>query len=71
MRDSTGLHETPVGNRNYGYGMLTRTYAEDCTTPETGCIFDYDTPNTTSQVTYKLLEYTVMVLEQTYLQLTE
>ena len=28
MRDSTGLHETPVGNRNYGYGMITRTYRD-------------------------------------------
>ena len=59
MRDSTGLHETPVGSRNYGYGMVTRTYwnasADDAgTTPETGAIFDYDTPSTTSQVTYKL-----------------
>ena len=56
MRDSTGLHETPVGNRNYVYSMITRTYRDSDTgsTPETGCIFDYDTPNTTSQVTYKL-----------------
>ena len=56
MRDSTGLHETPVGNRNYGYGMITRTYRDSDagSTPETGCIFDYDSPNTTSQVTYKL-----------------
>ena len=56
MRDSTGLHETPVGNRNYGYGMMTRTFqgSDAGSTPETGCIFDYDTPNTTSQVTYKL-----------------
>jgi len=56
MRDSTELHETAVGSRNYGYGTLTRTYAADDagTTPESGCIFDYDSPNTTSQVTYKL-----------------
>ena len=56
MRDSTGLHETPVGNRNYGYGMITRTFqgSDAGSTPETACIFDYDTPNTTSQVTYKL-----------------
>lgn len=56
MRDSTGLHETPVGNRNYGYGMLNRTFhgSDAGSTPETGCIFDYDSPNTTSQVTYKL-----------------
>lgn len=56
MRDSTGLHETPVGNRNYGYSMMTRTFhgSDAGSTPETGCIFDYDTPNTTSQVTYKL-----------------
>lgn len=56
MRDSTGLHETPVGNRNYGYGTLTRTFhGEDAgSTPESACIFDYDSPNTTSQVTYKL-----------------
>ena len=26
-------------------------------TPETGCIFDYDTPNTTSQVTYFIRVY--------------
>ena len=56
MRDSTGLHESPVGNRNYGYGMLTRTYeaADAGSTPETAAIFDYDTPNTTSQIAYKL-----------------
>ena len=56
MRDSTGLHESAVGNRNYGYGMLTRTYAADDagSTPETASIFDYDTPSTTSQLTYKL-----------------
>ena len=57
MRDSTGLHETAVGNRNYGYGMLTNTYGAGSdvgSTPETACIFDYDSPNTTSQVTYKL-----------------
>ena len=29
MRDTTELHETAVGNRNYGYGTLTRTYAAD------------------------------------------
>jgi hypothetical protein len=56
MRDSTDLHEPDVGNRNYGYGMLTRTYnADDAgTTPETAAIFDYDTPSTTSQIAYKL-----------------
>lgn len=56
MRDSTGLHESAVGNRNYGYGTLTRTYAgsDVGTTPETGFIFDYDSPSTTSQITYKL-----------------
>ena len=56
MRDSTGLHETAVGNRNYGYGTLTRTYegSDAGSTPESACIFDYDSPNTTSQVTYKL-----------------
>ena len=56
MRDSTGLHESAVGSRNYGYGTLTRTYegSDVGTTPESGCIFDYDSPNTTSQVTYKL-----------------
>ena len=59
MRDSTLLHETPVGGRNYGYGILTRTYwnasSDDAgSSPESASIFDYDSPNTTSQVTYKL-----------------
>ena len=55
-RDSTALHETPVGSRNYGYGAFTRTYRDSDvgTTPECGVIFDYDTPNTTSQITYSL-----------------
>ena len=56
MRDSTGLHESAVGSRNYGYGTLTRTFqgTDVGTTPESGCIFDYDSPSTTSQITYKL-----------------
>ena len=56
MRDTTELHENAVGTRNYGYGMLTRTFqgTDVGSTPETASIFDYDTPSTTSQVTYKL-----------------
>ena len=55
-RGSTALHESPVGNRNYGYGAFTRTHRDSDvgSTPECGVIFDYDTPNTTSQVTYNL-----------------
>ena len=29
MRDTTELHETAVGTRNYGYGCLTRTISTD------------------------------------------
>tara|TARA_R100000773_G_C4172913_1_gene85864 strand:+ start:61 stop:594 length:534 start_codon:yes stop_codon:yes gene_type:complete len=56
MRDTTELHETAVGTRNYGYGTLTRTIGSTDvgTSPESACIFDYDSPSTTSQVTYKL-----------------
>ena len=56
MRDTTELHESAVGTRNYGYGTLTRTIGSTDvgTSAESACIFDYDSPSTTSQVTYKL-----------------
>ena len=56
-RDTTKLGYTgTAGNRNYGVAPATRTYfAEDQnSTPETAYLSFFDSPSTTSQITYKL-----------------
>ena len=57
-RDTTKLGYTgTAGNRNYGVAPATRTYfAEDQnSTPETAYLSFFDSPSTTSQITYTLL----------------
>lgn len=54
-RDSTKLAHTVAGSRAVGISMTTRTYheANDASTPEIARYDYFDTPNTTSQITYK------------------
>lgn len=56
-RDSTKLSAPAAGNRNVGIFMgtsLTYTTSDADSTPETAVYSYFDTPNTTSQVTYKV-----------------
>ena len=54
-RDSTKLAHPTAGSRAVGVSMTTRTYheANDASTPEIARYDYFDTPNTTSQITYK------------------
>lgn len=54
-RDSEKLGQAPAGSRNVGISMTTRTYhdADASTTPEIARYDYFDTPATTSQITYK------------------
>ena len=54
-RDSTKLAHPTAGSRAVGISMTTRTYHEPdaSSTPEIARYDYFDTPNTTSQITYK------------------
>jgi hypothetical protein len=54
-RDSEKLGHAPAGNRNVGISMTTRTYhnQDHNSTPEIARYDYFDTPATTSQITYK------------------
>ena len=54
-RDTTKLGHAAAGNRNVGISMTTRTYydANNASTPEIARYDYFDTPATTSQITYK------------------
>jgi len=54
-RDSTKLAHTTAGSRTVGISMTTRTYHDtnDASTPEIARYDYFDTPATTSQITYK------------------
>jgi hypothetical protein len=54
-RDSEKLGHAPAGNRNVGISMTTRTYHQQDhnSTPEIARYDYFDTPATTSQITYK------------------
>ena len=59
LRDSTKLSHAAAGNRNVGISMANRTFhaADGGSTPEI-CAFDYfDSPSSTSQITYKLATF--------------
>lgn len=55
-RDSTKLGRSASGNRNVGISMATRTYsaADDNSTPNIARYDYFDTPGTTSTITYKV-----------------
>ena len=54
-RDTTALKATAAGSRQVGVSALTRTHATDTgSTPEIGFFQYFDTPNSTSQITYKV-----------------
>ena len=55
LRDSTKLAHPTSGSRTVGISMATRTYHEenDSSTPEIARYDYFDTPATTSQITYK------------------
>ena len=54
-RDSIKLGHPPSGNRLVGVGTLPITYMTNAdTTPEFGYFTFFDTPNTTSAITYKI-----------------
>ena len=60
LRDSTKLAHAAASNRNVGVSMATRTYhaGDSGSTPEI-CSFEYfDSPSTTSQITYKVAVFT-------------
>ena len=54
-RDSTKLAHSTAGSRSVGISMTTRTFNDvnDASTPEIARYDYFDTPNTTSQITYK------------------
>lgn len=54
-RDSTKLAHPTAGSRDVGISMTTRTIntVDDSSTPEVARYDYFDTPNTTSQITYK------------------
>jgi hypothetical protein len=57
FRDTTALkHSGSFSSSHVGISALTRTFTDsnDDTTPEVGYYTYFDTPNTTSQVTYKV-----------------
>ena len=57
-RDTTKLGQAAAGNRLVGVSMITQTYSQAGnnagSTPECGIISFFDTPSTTSQITYKV-----------------
>lgn len=55
FRDSTALKATASSNRQIGVSALTRTHSSDVTsTPEIGFFQYFDSPSSTSQITYKV-----------------
>lgn len=56
FRDSTKLASPTAGVRNCGVGTMTRTYTVDNadSTPEFACYAYFDSPSSTSAITYKL-----------------
>ena len=56
LRDSTKLAHAVDGSRNVGISMATRTHptADDNSTPEIARFDYFDTPSSTSQITYKV-----------------
>ena len=55
FRDSTKLGQPSAGNRTVGIAPFPTTYHSDAaTTPEFVYFSHHDTPNSTSQITYKL-----------------
>ena len=56
LRDSTKLAHAVDGSRNVGISMATRTYSstDDNSTPEIARFDYFDTPSSTSQITYKV-----------------
>tara|TARA_R100001460_G_scaffold20437_1_gene42359 strand:+ start:75 stop:599 length:525 start_codon:yes stop_codon:yes gene_type:complete len=55
-RDTTKLGHASAGNRSSGISMATRVFfnEDDATTPEIARYDFFDTPSTTSQITYKV-----------------
>ena len=56
-RDTTKLSHASAGNRNCGVGGFYRAYndSDDATTPNSAPMYSYfDTPSSTSQITYKV-----------------
>ena len=57
-RGSTKLGQDAAGNRNVGVSMITQTYSQAGSnagsTPECGMISFFDSPSSTSQITYKV-----------------
>ena len=55
FRDTTKLAHSAAGSRNVGISSLTRTYdaPDDQSTPLVGRYDYFDSPSTTSQITYK------------------
>ena len=55
FRDSTALKATASSNRQIGISALTRTHNSDvASTPEIGFFQYFDSPSSTSQITYKV-----------------
>ena len=55
FRDSTALKATASSDRQIGVSALTRTHSSDVTsTPEIGFFQYFDSPSSTSQITYKV-----------------
>ena len=56
LRDSTKLAPAAAGSRNVGISMATRTFheANDASTPEIARYDYFDSPSSTSQITYKV-----------------
>ena len=56
LRDSTKLAHPADGNRNVGISMATRSYysTDDNSTPEIARYDYFDSPSSTSQITYKV-----------------
>jgi len=56
LRDSTKLAQAAAGNRNVGISTATRTYSanDSGSTPEVARFDYFDSPSSTSQITYKV-----------------
>ena len=72
LRDNTKLSHAAASNRNVGISMATRTYhaGDSGSTPEI-CMFEYfDSPSTTSQITYKVATFFGNASDTIYLNRT-
>ena len=56
LRDSTKLGQAAAGSRTVGISMATRTYDQenDASTPNVARFDYFDSPSSTSQITYKV-----------------